>query len=318
MLTCHRKKKADEIYRIGIARKAMPLERLKTRHQAFLARIMAPPSGVVPDDDPAVLATRTPGRSILGSVPVPGPAPISGATQLAPSTRISKAHNGAKLEIFTDGKGPASDAPAGEWRDFGTKDSRRKENTVEATPWAGETLPQRSVAPRTPKLEVFRDVVGFTLVNITIETLTHVLQSDNGSVRKADEVFTRVRQRSNETDMLRSNPLQNFDTSAMSSSLPTIPSLPAPPVARKVSRPKSSSSHFVMLPWECPVDGPEVKDAKGKIQRRMFDWSQVFKNQEEWSFEEVRARQRGLLGKEWRGAVQDWERGWHRPGCEYG
>lgn len=72
-----------------------------------------------------------------------------------------------------------------------------------------------------------------------------------------------------------------------------------------------------MQPWECPKDGPEVKDAKGKVQRRMFDWNATFKNNEEWSFEEVRARQRGLLGKEWRGEVKEWERQWHVPGCEY-
>ena len=72
-----------------------------------------------------------------------------------------------------------------------------------------------------------------------------------------------------------------------------------------------------MQPWECPTDGPEHKDAKGNIQRRMFDWDNVFKGGEEWSFEEVRVRQRGLLGKEKKGEIGDWERAWHRPGCEF-
>jgi len=64
------------------------------------------------------------------------------------------------MGIFTDEPGHRGqdDAP-GEWGDFGTRDERRKENTVEATPWKGETLPQKGVAPRTPKVEVFRDMV---------------------------------------------------------------------------------------------------------------------------------------------------------------
>jgi checkpoint serine/threonine-protein kinase len=73
-----------------------------------------------------------------------------------------------------------------------------------------------------------------------------------------------------------------------------------------------------MQPWECPTDGPEVNGNGGKIERKMMDWNNVYKNGEEWSFEEVRARQRGLLGKEWRGDLKQWESGWHKPGCKCG
>lgn len=52
------------------------------------------------------------------------------------------------------------------------------------------------------------------------------------------------------------------------------------------------------------------------MERRMFDWDSVYKGGEEWSFEEVRARQRGLMGKEWRNEVKEWEILWHVPGCE--
>ena len=65
------------------------------------------------------------------------------------------------MEIFSDTGGAAHDEPAGEWAEFGTRDSRRKENVVEATAWKGETLPQKRVAPRTPKMEVFKDTVRF-------------------------------------------------------------------------------------------------------------------------------------------------------------
>jgi checkpoint serine/threonine-protein kinase len=77
--------------------------------------------------------------------------------------RVSKGTNGSKMEIFADdGRGGEDDAP-GEWAEFGTRDGRRKENTVEAGTWKGETLPQSAarlrVAPRTPRIEVFKEAV---------------------------------------------------------------------------------------------------------------------------------------------------------------
>ncbi|WVQ94967.1 hypothetical protein IAU59_002058 [Kwoniella sp. CBS 9459] len=292
-----RKKKADEIYRLGIARKASPVDRLKTRHKQFLERIMAPPSGVVPDDEPSASSSssRGPGRSVLGQV-AHASTSVAGATQLAPSMRVASKGNGAKLEIFSDEGGRPDDSAPGEWAEFGTRDGRRKENTVEAGPWKGETLPQSAsrprVAPRTPKVEVFKDV------------------SENEGVRAAEEVFTRIQQPPTEAELLKSDPLRHYDTSGLST---VIPSLPGPPPARKAPKP-TKASHFVMKPWECPKEGPEVKGSNGKIERRVFDWDSVYKGGDEWSFEEIRARQRGLLGKEWRGDVKDWERAWHAPG----
>jgi checkpoint serine/threonine-protein kinase len=66
------------------------------------------------------------------------------------------------MEIFSDAAaGGGMDDPAGPWEEFGTRDGRRKENTMEAKPWAGETMPQKKTMPRTPKMEVFRDAVSF-------------------------------------------------------------------------------------------------------------------------------------------------------------
>lgn len=155
-----RKKKADEIYRLGINRRAAPVERLRSRHHAFLARIMAPPGGEIPEDDLISSSSRPSSRSILGQVASTPSSSLSGATQLAPSTRVSRPNNGSKMEIFADTGGDAQHDPAGEWADFGTRDGRRKENVIEATPWKGETLPQKRIAPRTPKMEVFKDTVS--------------------------------------------------------------------------------------------------------------------------------------------------------------
>jgi len=68
------------------------------------------------------------------------------------------------MEIFSDVTGQPDDATPGEWADLGTRDNRRKENSIEAGPWKGETLPQSAargrIAPRTPKVEVFKDSVS--------------------------------------------------------------------------------------------------------------------------------------------------------------
>lgn len=151
------KKQADGIYQLGIHRKAAPLERLKSRHAAYRQRIMVPLGMDIPEDAPVSAAPRLASRAPrLG----PSTGSLAGAVQLAPSTRVARPHNGSKMEIFSDtAAGGGEDEPAGPWEEFGTRDGRRKENTLEAKPWAGETMPQKRSMPRTPKMEVFRDAV---------------------------------------------------------------------------------------------------------------------------------------------------------------
>ncbi|ODO01472.1 hypothetical protein I350_06292 [Cryptococcus amylolentus CBS 6273] len=310
-----RRKKADEVYRIGIARKANPVERLKTRHKQFLERIMAPPSGVVPDDDPVPASSaRTPSRAVLGQVRSGPSSSVAGATQLAPSMRTSSVNNGRKMEIFADAEGNKDETSAPEWADFGTRDERRKENTAEAGPWQGETLPQSAnrgrVAPRTPKVAVFQDST----------------EQESARVQGASEVFSRHRQPPTEAELLKSDPLRHYDTSSLSTDLPSLPAPPSarkPPRLTKVAAPaagaapapaKAAQAKYVMQPWTCPSDGPLVKMANGKQERRMFDWDMVYKDGDEYNFEQIRAKQRGLYGREGRGEVQAWEREMHKPG----
>ncbi|CAK9780273.1 hypothetical protein CC85DRAFT_201541 [Cutaneotrichosporon oleaginosum] len=295
-----RKKKADEVYRLGIARRAAPLERLKNRHAAFLTRIMAPSSEDIPEDDPT--PPTQPRRAALGAIGGPPP-----SVQQTPAGR-SRATNGSKMEIFADTAG-RSDPEHTPWEDFGTHEGRRKENTIEAAPWRGETLPQSAarhrVAPRTPKIEVFKD------------------SETNGTAVTGGGEVMRAKAPPSEAEMLRLDPLRNFDVGAIST-LPTVPETrptalvapAAPTSARKPSKDKKREKRhkFVMEPWTCPTGGAEIVDAKGKRERRMFDWDAVFRGGEEWSFEEVRARQRGLLGKEYK-PVTAWERAWHAGGA---
>ncbi|KAL7424504.1 protein kinase [Cryptotrichosporon argae] len=292
-----RKKKADEIYKLGIARRAAPVERLKTRHAAFLARIMAPPSGELPDDEPAP-PRATPARTALGAA---GATPLVSGSAATPAAgqRLSRAPNGAKMAVFQDGGEVEADEAKGEWADFGTRDGRRKENVVEATAWKGETMPLKGrVAPRTPKLEVFKDT-----------------SDDHANAVRADDVLGGLRkQPPTEAEMIRANPLRHFDVAAASTSALAIPSLPAPPAPHSARKPKPKKREaYTPAPWVCPTEGAETRDSKGKVERRAFDWDAVYRGGEEWSFEEVRARARGMLGKD-SGEVKAWERAWHKPG----
>ena len=77
------------------------------------------------------------------------------------------------MDIFVDGAGKSGqDNGPSEWAELGTRDARRKENTIESTPWKGETMPQKGAAPRTPKPEVFKDVVSHALSPSSLLTST--------------------------------------------------------------------------------------------------------------------------------------------------
>lgn len=125
------------------------------RYKAFLQRSLAAGAASIPEDDD--VPVRTPGRAILGTV--------SASSQVSQQTPKVVKNNGVKLVIYSDDQaGPSGTTEPSDWAELGTRDERRKENTVEAGPWKGETLPQSAarsrVAPRTPKVEVFLDAVS--------------------------------------------------------------------------------------------------------------------------------------------------------------
>lgn len=151
-----RRSQADEIYRLAIARRAKPLERLKQRYKAFQVRMMT--SSSLPMLPPA--AVPAPSASV-GSSARTALGGLGGSGALPSGVRPA---NGKKnsLAIFVEGGAAAADDDAGGAfnGDLQTRDVARKENEREAVGWKGETLPQgRALAPRTPKLEVFRDDV---------------------------------------------------------------------------------------------------------------------------------------------------------------
>merc|ERR1712137_1244969 len=66
----------------------------------------------------------------------------------------------AKLAIFSDGDDssrPASTGSGEGWDSIGSLADRKKENTPEARPWAGETLKVGKKNTGVPKMSIFKD-----------------------------------------------------------------------------------------------------------------------------------------------------------------
>lgn len=143
-------------------------------------------------------------------------------------------------------------------------------------------------------------------------------------MRSADEQFSRGRMTPHEAEALRADPLRFYDLPAGATAASNdLPPAPAMPKIRSVSGSKkasSSASASSSTPsgaaWTMPEEGRDVPGKNGKVERRMIEWDQVFRDGDEWSFEEIRARRAGLArsGRVLK-AVEDWERNWHQPGA---
>ncbi|KAK9484529.1 Mad3/BUB1 homology region 1-domain-containing protein [Lipomyces starkeyi] len=154
-----RKHQADDVFRMGIENEARPLDRLKRRYSEFLQRLEANPpdpneprSPIMPVVRPA-LATLELARVERDA----NPQQQQSHQPIQPETSRPR----AKMSIFIDPDGDAS-GPAdrlGGWESIGTIAERRKENTIDARPWEGETMKmsQPPSSATRAKLTIFRD-----------------------------------------------------------------------------------------------------------------------------------------------------------------
>lgn len=193
----YRRTKADEIYLLGIARKAQPLDHLERRHQDFQKRMMVatPISSPEIDSSSAIalsangqIAPTAPRRRVLGestsssSTPfasssssrrtVLTPSSVTGADDVfsTPSTSTpgSSRANG-RLAIFVDPTGEGAEQASGNpWPELGTRKERIKENVRAPEKMNGAILKQRGAAKAAtkdverkaraaPKIVPFRD-----------------------------------------------------------------------------------------------------------------------------------------------------------------
>ncbi|KAF9077412.1 Mad3/BUB1 homology region 1-domain-containing protein [Rhodocollybia butyracea] len=140
-----RRKEADDVYCLGIARKASPLDHLKGRYTDFQKRMM---SSALPQIDaaPAGPITSTTRRALASTASTPA-APLP---SIPAQTRLHNAPN-APLRIFVDPSGSAAQSAEMEmnaWPDIGTRKTRVKENIPETKKLAGTTLKQAGKTKR--------------------------------------------------------------------------------------------------------------------------------------------------------------------------
>jgi len=144
------KTEADDIYRVGLARKVYQRERLQTRYDDFKRRMISGIAEPPPPTQPT-LAPASKSRKALGQVKASAP--------LTRSTDSPATTSNARLEVFVDGDDGPVQEPGNEWPEFGTRAGRVKENLREVTR-AGDAPYKLSKPPlRTPSMPitVFRD-----------------------------------------------------------------------------------------------------------------------------------------------------------------
>ncbi|KAG8747306.1 hypothetical protein FRC10_001485 [Ceratobasidium sp. 414] len=314
-------RKADEMYQLGIARKAKPLKRLQTRYEEFKKRILNAPAGSSTDtDEPMAAPPPAPtARKVLGERARPT-APADSDPFIVSSSSSRPTNNGARITVFRDGVDqPDPGIQTGEWADVGTRDSRRKENHSDGKSWQGETLPQLKhgvFTPKTPKIEVYRDAEE-----------SQPTRTPHAPRPGHEDVFAPAHQ-PKEAEALRQNPFKNWD-SAPKGSPPVAPTPVAVPAASSSSTPVASSSTTPAAPeastsTSAPIPtGPKPKPLRplpslpkrlrnpapgpGKraeqiclpLARLQASSSSSADAPQELSPDEARARALGLLGKKW-------------------
>lgn len=150
-----RLKDADEVYVLGIARRASPLDHLKSRHREFQKRMMSagPPPVTLPTMAPSIDSTR---RIVLGTTSLAPLDPIT-TSSLASSplidvfTTTPAAPPNARLQTYvdpSDSEPEQREATGNAYPDLGTRKTRIKENVAEVKKLAGTTLKQAGKSKR--------------------------------------------------------------------------------------------------------------------------------------------------------------------------
>ena len=157
---------AEEVYMLGVQREARPVERLVRKFGQFQQRLEARPNGVdgptspaLPTVRPALAAKIDPFASTVSAGP-----PLQSANGQGGTTVASSRSGKSKMAIFSDTDNAAQPALAASsqgWQSIGSLQERKKENTVAAKPWAGETLKAgKKGAAAAEKMTVFKDQVS--------------------------------------------------------------------------------------------------------------------------------------------------------------
>lgn len=157
---------AEEVYKLGLEREARPTERLLRKFNEFQTRfdqmprdVNGPSSPALPAVRPALVAKVDPFAPSSSSAPNPQEETRRPAASGAGTTKSGK----PKLAIFSDSDAPSQPPVSGStngWESIGSIKERKKENTMEAKPWVGETIKGGKKTSSAPKMAIFKDEVS--------------------------------------------------------------------------------------------------------------------------------------------------------------
>ncbi|KAK9371150.1 Mad3/BUB1 homology region 1-domain-containing protein [Lipomyces kononenkoae] len=158
------KHQADDIFRMGIENEARPLDRLRRRYSDFLQRMEVNPADPNEPRSPMMPLVR-PALATLSLTRVERDAnPQQQQSHQPMHTESSESFRARpKMSIFNDPDGGAAIADhSGGWKSIGSITERRKENTMDSRPLAGETMrmPQSQPSATREKLTIFRDAAS--------------------------------------------------------------------------------------------------------------------------------------------------------------
>lgn len=217
---------ADATYQLGIARRAMPLDRIKRRYAGYQQRLLSLPEssaeGAQTYAKALAAAMARAGRSVLGQTTARGeskPANVLGRHQ--PLSRAAPS-NARTMQVYRDENGDDAPAPgAAAWTDLAPETHRRKENDAGRRTLA----PLESMTPRTQAraLEVFCD--------------SDEDHSPEKRTPRRDDIFHRAKM--SETDRLRKSPFLYYEDAAPAASAAPAPAAPASASAPTAPAPAS-------------------------------------------------------------------------------
>jgi checkpoint serine/threonine-protein kinase len=158
---------AEEVYKLGIEKEARPTERMMRKFSQFQQRFDARPEDTNEPTSPALPTVRP---ALAAKIDPFASTPRSHHSQAARPAQGSG--NGAsrsakpKMAIFSDADNttpPATAPPRDGWQSIGSLQERKKENTVAAKPWVGETLKAGKRVGTAEKMTIFKDEVSISL-----------------------------------------------------------------------------------------------------------------------------------------------------------
>ncbi|XP_042507455.1 mitotic spindle checkpoint protein BUBR1-like [Macadamia integrifolia] len=208
-------KSANDIFNLGISRRAQPIKKLEATYKKFFTRSLRKQKATTEEDSTENhLPVRSFGTLLSNREARRQNTEISDLARK--KLKVDRAHN-APLSIYKDRNDsiahshqPLSMSDMRTWNTLGTRAERNKENAAIPTKWASNKIPQRPgsstrAAAASACIEVFVDEECAELPTTAKQdgnpSTLHLKQGDSRDIK-------------NETELLKENPLRNFPLSS--------------------------------------------------------------------------------------------------------